>query len=67
MFIIHSTGAQPRPKAYYGAGRGKIWLDNVQCTGNETSLDYCKHNVWGSSNCDHNEDAGVLCDTGMED
>ena len=38
-----------------------IWLDNVQCTGTETSLFRCRANAIGSHNCVHSEDAGVRC------
>lgn len=64
MLGLPSSGAQPRPKAYYGSGNGIIWLDNVRCTGTETSIGYCNANPWGNNDCDHNEDVGVLCDTG---
>ncbi|KAK3600146.1 hypothetical protein CHS0354_012269, partial [Potamilus streckersoni] len=61
MLGYPSSGAQPRPKAYYGNGTGQIWLDNVQCAGNESRIDLCRHNIWGINNCNHGEDVGVLC------
>ncbi|KAL4219354.1 scavenger receptor [Mactra antiquata] len=63
MLGLPSSGAQPRSKAFYGEGTGQIWLDNVRCTGNESNIQYCRHNAWGTTNCDHKEDVGVLCDT----
>ena len=47
--------------ASYGRGSGPIWLDNVACTGNETSLHNCFHNGVGNHNCGHDDDAGVKC------
>ena len=39
-----------------------IWLDEVQCTGQEQSLVECLHANWGTANCGHKEDAGCICD-----
>ncbi|XP_068740263.1 scavenger receptor cysteine-rich type 1 protein M160-like isoform X1 [Montipora capricornis] len=48
-------------RARFGAGTGNIWMDEVKCVGNETSLIACPHMGWGRENCDHSEDAGVIC------
>ncbi|XP_013409345.1 uncharacterized protein LOC106172943 isoform X2 [Lingula anatina] len=50
------------PKAYFGTGSGRIWLDNVDCLGHEGSLEHCHHSGWGRLPlCTHDEDAGVRC------
>ncbi len=43
------------------AGTGTIWLDDVNCTGYETTLTNCSHGGWGSHNCDHGKDVSVRC------
>uniref|UniRef100_A0A671VYD4 SRCR domain-containing protein n=1 Tax=Sparus aurata TaxID=8175 RepID=A0A671VYD4_SPAAU len=47
--------------AHFGSGTGPIWLDNVECTGQESALSHCDHNRFGENNCGHGEDAGVVC------
>ena len=38
-----------------------ILLDNIVCSGHESTLFECIHNAVGEHNCDHSEDAGVRC------
>ncbi|XP_075139572.1 scavenger receptor cysteine-rich type 1 protein M130-like [Leptodactylus fuscus] len=48
-------------EAYYGRGTGDIWLDDVQCVGNETHIWDCPKKQYGDHNCGHKEDAGITC------
>ncbi|XP_045158143.2 uncharacterized protein LOC123524190 isoform X2 [Mercenaria mercenaria] len=48
----------------FSGGYGKIWLDDLECTGSETNLFDCPraNNIdIGEHNCGHGEDVGVTC------
>ncbi|XP_039885347.1 deleted in malignant brain tumors 1 protein-like isoform X7 [Simochromis diagramma] len=55
------SALQAPRSAYFGAGTGQIWLDNVTCSGNESSLTECQHSGFGSNRCEHGQDAAVIC------
>ena len=41
-----------------------IFLDEVACRGTEMNLTDCPHRGIGIHNCEHSEDAGVICPQG---
>ena len=63
LFTVSSsnvTDVFPVRKALFGSAVSRhIILDDVMCTGNEDNILDCNYN--SVSNCDHSEDAGVVC------
>uniref|UniRef100_H3AH32 Neurotrypsin n=1 Tax=Latimeria chalumnae TaxID=7897 RepID=H3AH32_LATCH len=58
---LSSGTAKAWSRAHFGEGSGPVLLDEVQCTGNELSIEQCTKSLWGEHNCGHKEDAGVSC------
>ncbi|XP_019524709.1 PREDICTED: deleted in malignant brain tumors 1 protein [Hipposideros armiger] len=54
-------GVRAPQSGHFGEGVGGIFLDDVQCQGNETTLGQCQHRGLSVHNCGHHEDAGVVC------
>lgn len=48
-------------EAAFGPGTGPIWLNEMKCRGNESSLWDCPARPWSHSDCGHKEDASVKC------
>ena len=49
----------PTKKSHFGSVPADFAMDNVKCTGNETSIFDCAHDT--VDDCDSNEGAGVIC------
>uniref|UniRef100_A0A8C4YER2 SRCR domain-containing protein n=1 Tax=Gopherus evgoodei TaxID=1825980 RepID=A0A8C4YER2_9SAUR len=47
--------------ARFGQGSNAIWLDDVHCIGTEVALSKCNIRPWGDHNCNHTQDASVVC------
>ena len=68
MFNLTAANVVCRQLGYPGALRvtpsytttrsytNQIWLDDVQCTGNETSINQCSHNGFNIYDCNFNAD-----------
>lgn len=61
--IIIYIGAMEVRDSGFGRGTGTIFLDDLQCNGDEDSLINCVQ----MSDCNHDEDAGVICQTDGKD
>ena len=59
----YANAVRAATNAEFGQGTGRIWRDNVGCSGTESMLSSCSANSWGFHNCDHSDDAGVVCGT----
>ena len=50
-----------RSRAFFGRGTGHIFMDDINCIGNEMSIFDCPYRGWSRHNCEHTEDSGVEC------
>ncbi|WAR22275.1 DMBT1-like protein, partial [Mya arenaria] len=67
MLGISSPGAVAKRSAHFGQGSSSmpILLDEIGCSGSESSVLSCSHRPLGQNTCGHGEDAGVICTTVM--
>ena len=59
--IIFAIGSIAVRGNQYGPGVGLIYLDDLECSGTESSLLDCEHRGLSVSNCYHHQDAAVIC------
>lgn len=58
----YSIALQSFGWALFGDGNGHIWLGDLQCLGNESSIEFCPHRGWNNNGyCFHGRDASVIC------
>ena len=65
LFTISDAKAINVGSNIFVRGVGPIFLDDVGCRGDETNLNDCPHRGVGIHDCDHDEDAGVICSQGF--
>ena len=53
-----------RHAAFYGQGKGRIWLRDLQCVGTEWTIGNCSYSRLNAAYCYHHHDAGVKCLSG---
>ena len=61
-FFLSYAGGTAYSNAYFGAGSGPIFLDDVQCGSTSSQLLECPSRPILSHNCLHSADAGVGCE-----
>ena len=60
-------GGIPYDNAYFGAGVGPIYLDDVACTSSDSQLLECSSRLILRHNCTHSADASVGCEGNIFD
>lgn len=65
IYLVH-RGGSVLTGSTYGGGVGPIWMDDLECYGNETSIQSCTRKPWGVNNCGHDEDVAVSCTPGNQ-
>ncbi|EDO37716.1 predicted protein [Nematostella vectensis] len=47
--------------AWYGQSTGKVYMDDVECSGKEKDISECQHKMEWQGNCNHFEDVSLIC------
>ena len=63
LFYLYSDACSSNVR--FAGGIGKFWLNTVDCSGSEVTIDNCTHSDWGkdTDHCSHSQDAAVVCKT----
>ncbi|XP_027689742.2 neurotrypsin isoform X2 [Chelonia mydas] len=48
-------------ESYLEERTGPIWLDDVSCSGKESTILQCSKREWGKHDCNHQEDVRITC------
>ncbi|CAB4028560.1 deleted in malignant brain tumors 1 -like isoform X1 [Paramuricea clavata] len=63
--VCRQLGFQKAVGIYYSGNfipeTGPFWMDQVWCTGDESTLFSCRHWGWGNHQCYYNDAVGVQC------
>ena len=61
-FTCNTAGSTAFRRAEFGEGSGIVYLEGLECIGDEDSLLDCPMDVeLGLSLCEHSNDAGIRC------
>ena len=55
------SGGDPQLTLYFGYSENPMWLDNITCTGDESTIFDCMTTCWGCTDCRWWAHAGVIC------
>jgi deleted-in-malignant-brain-tumors protein 1 len=60
-----TSGVVVKTDSYFGFGRnGTMWMDDISCTGTESSLLNCGYSTVINNTCTYDTLAGVICQSG---
>ncbi len=59
--IGYTGGSAVQSGAVNAHGNETVWMNNVQCSGNESSIFSCSHDEWNNHSCINSRRAGVKC------
>uniref|UniRef100_A0A3B1J1E4 SRCR domain-containing protein n=1 Tax=Astyanax mexicanus TaxID=7994 RepID=A0A3B1J1E4_ASTMX len=48
-------------ESHFGSGSGPIWMNDVDCSGSESTLKNCRSPLWGKHICNKTKNSGVIC------